>query len=111
MEVNNQQYDDMPGYDLEYEQDDGTEVYLGDLVREKVGMNALGWKKVTPEVKEKLWEEITRFFEVGETGKQFVMNRLGILLWNFKRKFYADYIKPHLGNPKKLAKSSFVIVH
>ncbi|CAI9274638.1 unnamed protein product [Lactuca saligna] len=78
--------------------------YLGDLVHEKVGLSALCWKKVKPEVKDKLWEEITRYFEVHESGKQFVMNRLGILLRNFIRKLYADYIKPHLGNPKKLEK-------
>ena len=33
--------------------------YLGDLVREKVGLSALCWKKVKPEMKDKLWEEIT----------------------------------------------------
>ncbi|CAI9261306.1 unnamed protein product [Lactuca saligna] len=60
--------------------------YLGDLVCEKVGLSALCWKKVKPEVKDKLWEEITHFSKVDETGKQFVMNRLGILLWNFIRK-------------------------
>ena len=27
MEVNNQQHEDMTDYDLEYEQDDGTQVY------------------------------------------------------------------------------------
>ncbi|CAI9264688.1 unnamed protein product [Lactuca saligna] len=57
-------------------------------------------------MKDKLREEITRYFEVHESGKEFVMNRLGILLWNFRRKLYADYIKPHLGNPNKLEKIS-----
>ncbi|CAI9264359.1 unnamed protein product [Lactuca saligna] len=33
--------------------------YLGDLVRERVGVSVFNWKKVTKEVKEKLWEEIT----------------------------------------------------
>ena len=33
--------------------------YLGDLVREKVGLSALCWKKVKAEMKDKLWEEIT----------------------------------------------------
>ncbi|CAI9295060.1 unnamed protein product [Lactuca saligna] len=72
--------------------------YLGDLFREKVGLSAHCWKKVKPEMKDKLWEEITRYFEVHESGKQFVMNRLGILLRNFRRKLCADYIKPHLGD-------------
>ncbi|CAI9284743.1 unnamed protein product [Lactuca saligna] len=33
--------------------------YLGDLVRERVGVSVFNWKKVAKEVKEKLWEEIT----------------------------------------------------
>ncbi|CAI9270742.1 unnamed protein product [Lactuca saligna] len=78
--------------------------YLGDLFREMVGLSALCWKKVKPEMKDKLWEEITRYFEVHESGKQFVMNRLGILLRNFRRKLYADYIKPHLGDTDMLEK-------
>ena len=32
------------------------------------------------------------------------MNRLGILLQNFRRKLYADYIKPHLGDTDMLEK-------
>lgn len=33
--------------------------YLGDLVRQKVGISVYSWKDVTPEVRNKLWEEIT----------------------------------------------------
>ncbi|CAI9291566.1 unnamed protein product [Lactuca saligna] len=78
--------------------------YLGDLVREKVELSALCWKKVKPEMKDKIREEITHYFEVHESGKQFVMNRLGILLRNFRRKLYADYIKPHLDDTDMLEK-------
>ncbi|CAI9286469.1 unnamed protein product [Lactuca saligna] len=59
-----------------------------------------------PRSKGELWEEIKLFFEVDETGKQFLMNRLGILIRNFRRKLYAYYIKPNLGNTKKLSKIS-----
>ncbi|CAI9279957.1 unnamed protein product [Lactuca saligna] len=37
--------------------------YLDDLVREKVGLSALCWKKVKPEMKDKLWEEITNVLQ------------------------------------------------
>jgi hypothetical protein len=33
--------------------------FLGDLVREKVGLSVLNWRNVTKEVRDKLWEEIT----------------------------------------------------
>ena len=31
MEVNKEQHEDMPDYDIEYEQDDGTQVYDSDI--------------------------------------------------------------------------------
>lgn len=76
--------------------------YLGDLVRERVGVSVFNWKKVTKEVKEKLWEEITRFYEIEDSRRKYIMNQLGILLRNFRRKLYAKYIKPYLGNTTKL---------
>ncbi|KAL4567909.1 hypothetical protein LXL04_023505 [Taraxacum kok-saghyz] len=78
--------------------------YLGDLVRQKVGIRVYSWKAVNPDVRDKLWEEITHFFDVEETRRKFVMNRMGMLLRNFRRKVYAKYIKPNLGNPTKLAR-------
>lgn len=33
--------------------------FLGDLVRDKVGLRKMTWKKVKPAVKDKLWEVIT----------------------------------------------------
>ncbi|KAJ0837612.1 hypothetical protein HanRHA438_Chr16g0780091 [Helianthus annuus] len=37
-------------------------------------------------------------------GSIFVMNRLGHLISNFRRKVYAGYIVPNLGKPATLAK-------
>lgn len=33
--------------------------FLGDLVREHIGLKTLSWKKVDTEARDKLWEEIT----------------------------------------------------
>ncbi|KAL4559429.1 hypothetical protein LXL04_001624 [Taraxacum kok-saghyz] len=77
--------------------------FLGDLVREKVGLSVLNWRNVTKEVRDKLWEEITRYYEIEDTRRKYVMTRLGALLRNFRRKLYAKYIEPNLKNPSKLA--------
>ncbi|KAL4558831.1 hypothetical protein LXL04_037034 [Taraxacum kok-saghyz] len=73
--------------------------FLGDLVKEKVGLS----RNVTKEVMDKLWEEITRYYEIEDTRRKYVMTRLGALLRNFRRKLYAKYIEPNLKNPSKLA--------
>ncbi|KAM0058078.1 putative transposase, Ptta/En/Spm, plant [Helianthus debilis subsp. tardiflorus] len=77
--------------------------FLGDLVREYLGFRFLGWKKVSTEVRDKLWEEITRFYDIEACRRHFVMVRLGHMLRNFRRKVYAGYIVPNLSKPKKLA--------
>ncbi|KAL4557564.1 hypothetical protein LXL04_035747 [Taraxacum kok-saghyz] len=77
--------------------------FLGDLVREKVGLSVLNWRNVTKEVRDKLWEEITRYYEIEDTRRKYVMTRLGALLRNFRIKLYAKYIEPNLKNPSKLA--------
>ena len=33
--------------------------FLGDMVREHIGLQILSWKKVGPEARNKLWDEIT----------------------------------------------------
>lgn len=38
--------------------------FLGDLVREKVGLSVLNWRNVTKEVRDKLWEEITVIYYI-----------------------------------------------
>ncbi|KAI3755129.1 hypothetical protein L1987_54924 [Smallanthus sonchifolius] len=78
--------------------------FLGDLVREHVRFRFLTWKAVTKEVNDKLWEEITRFYDIDASRRRLVMNQLGHLLRNFRRKVYARYIVPNLGKPKKLEK-------
>ncbi|GJV76260.1 transposase, Ptta/En/Spm, transposase, Tnp1/En/Spm-like protein [Tanacetum coccineum] len=65
--------------------------FLGDMVREHIGLQILSWKKVGPEARNKLWDEIT-----------LVMNRLGQLLRNFRRKLRQTYILPNQDTPSKL---------
>lgn len=36
--------------------------FLGDLVRQRVGIRVYSWKAVTPELRDKLWEELTVIF-------------------------------------------------
>ncbi|GJY20460.1 transposase, Ptta/En/Spm, transposase, Tnp1/En/Spm-like protein [Tanacetum coccineum] len=76
--------------------------FLGDMVREHIGLQILSWKKVDPEAKNKLWDEITRYFDVDLTVRKLVMNRLGQLLRNFRRKLRQTYILPNQDTPSKL---------
>ncbi|KAL8239652.1 hypothetical protein R6Q59_016219 [Mikania micrantha] len=76
--------------------------FLGDLVREHVGLKIQSWKKVGSESKDKLWEEIKRYFDVDETVRKLVMHRLGELLRNFRRKLRQTYILPNQNTPSKL---------
>ncbi|GKC27159.1 hypothetical protein Tco_1034453 [Tanacetum coccineum] len=74
----------------------------GDLVREHIGLKILSWKKVDKESRDKLWDEITRYFDVDLTVKKLVMHRLGKLLRNFRMKLREKYILPNLNTPSKL---------
>nr|GEU36203.1 hypothetical protein [Tanacetum cinerariifolium] len=62
--------------------------FLGDMVREHIGLKILSWKK--------------RYFGVDLTVKKLVMNRLGQLLRNFKRKSRQTYILPNQNTLSKL---------
>ncbi|GKA57128.1 hypothetical protein Tco_0756316 [Tanacetum coccineum] len=44
--------------------------FLGDLVREHIGLKILSWKKVDKESRDKLWDEITRYFDVDLTVRK-----------------------------------------
>ncbi|GJW60071.1 reverse transcriptase domain-containing protein [Tanacetum coccineum] len=44
--------------------------FLGDLVREHIGLKILSWKKVGLEARDKLWDEITRYFDVDLTVRK-----------------------------------------
>ncbi|GJW75438.1 hypothetical protein Tco_0134808 [Tanacetum coccineum] len=44
--------------------------FLGDMVREHIGLQILSWKKVGPEARNKLWDEITRYFDVDLTVRK-----------------------------------------
>ncbi|GKF35244.1 hypothetical protein Tco_0108444, partial [Tanacetum coccineum] len=76
--------------------------FLGDMVREHIGFQILSWKKVGPEARNKLWDEITRYFDVDLTVRKLVMNRLGQLLRNFRRKLRQTYILPNQDTPPKI---------
>ncbi|GKC97065.1 hypothetical protein Tco_1162507 [Tanacetum coccineum] len=67
-----------------------------------IGLQILSWKKVGPDARNKLWDEITRYFDVDLTVKKLVMNHLGQLLRNFRRKLRQTYILPNQDTPSKL---------
>ncbi|GJY03472.1 transposase, Ptta/En/Spm, transposase, Tnp1/En/Spm-like protein [Tanacetum coccineum] len=58
------------------------------MVREHIGLQILSWKK--------------RYFDVDLTVRKLVMNRLGQLLRNFRRKLRQTYILPNQDTPSKL---------
>ncbi|GJX62298.1 transposase, Ptta/En/Spm, transposase, Tnp1/En/Spm-like protein [Tanacetum coccineum] len=62
--------------------------FLGDMVREHIGLKILSWKK--------------RYFDVDLTVRKLVMNRLGQLLRNFRRKLRQTYILPNQNTLSKL---------
>ncbi|GKE43692.1 hypothetical protein Tco_1470976, partial [Tanacetum coccineum] len=62
--------------------------FLGDMVREHIGLKILAWNK--------------RYFDVDLTAKKLVMNRLGQLLRNFRTKLRRTYILPNQDTPSKL---------
>nr|GEZ08715.1 hypothetical protein [Tanacetum cinerariifolium] len=76
--------------------------FLRDLVREHIGLKILSWKKVDKESRDKLWDEITRYFDVDLTVRKLVMHHLGKLLRNFRMKLREKYILPNLNTPSKL---------
>ncbi|GJT47428.1 hypothetical protein Tco_0956143 [Tanacetum coccineum] len=88
--------------------------FLGDLVREHIGLKILSWKKVDKESRDKLWDEITRYFDVDLTVRNLVMHRLGKMLRNFRMKLREKYILPNLNTPSKLnelpAKYSAIVI-
>ncbi|GJR37044.1 transposase, Ptta/En/Spm, transposase, Tnp1/En/Spm-like protein [Tanacetum coccineum] len=62
--------------------------FLGDMVREHIGLKILSCKK--------------RYFDVDLTVRKMVMNRFGQLLRNFKRKLRQTYILPNQNTLSKL---------
>ncbi|GKD75988.1 retrovirus-related pol polyprotein from transposon TNT 1-94, partial [Tanacetum coccineum] len=58
--------------------------------------------KLKKESRDKLWDEIMRYFDVDSTARGFVMHRLGQLLRNFRMKLREKYILPNLDTPSKL---------
>ncbi|GKE49681.1 hypothetical protein Tco_1480939 [Tanacetum coccineum] len=78
--------------------------FLGDMVREHIGLKILAWNKVGLEARDKLCDEITRYFGVDLTARKLVMNRLGQLLRNCRTKLRRTYILPNQDTPSKLNK-------
>ncbi|GKE10824.1 hypothetical protein Tco_1414375, partial [Tanacetum coccineum] len=62
--------------------------FLGDMVREHICLKIISWKK--------------RYFDVDLTVQKLVMNHLGQLLRNFKRKLRQTYILPNQNTLSKL---------
>ncbi|GJT94822.1 hypothetical protein Tco_1090340 [Tanacetum coccineum] len=74
----------------------------GGIKIKHIGLKILSWKKVDKESRDKLWDEITRYFDVDLTVRNLVMHRLGKLLRNFRMKLREKYILPNLNTPSKL---------
>ncbi|GJY54631.1 transposase, Ptta/En/Spm, transposase, Tnp1/En/Spm-like protein [Tanacetum coccineum] len=74
----------------------------GGIKIKHIGLKILSWKKVDKESRDKLWDEITRYFDVDLTVRKLVMHRLGKLLRNFRMKLREKYILPNLNTPSKL---------
>nr|GEX32644.1 hypothetical protein [Tanacetum cinerariifolium] len=49
--------------------------FFGDLVREHIGLKILSCKKVDKESRDKLWDEITRYFNVDLTVRKLIKNK------------------------------------
>ncbi|GKB02117.1 hypothetical protein Tco_0830206 [Tanacetum coccineum] len=104
--IDDQDY--LVNYDNDNENDDlgyRSEEYFdegGDMVREHIGLKILSWKKVDSEARDKLCDEITRYFDVDLTVRKLIMNRLGQLLRNFRRKLRQTYILPNQNTLSKL---------
>ncbi|GJX69547.1 hypothetical protein Tco_0305274, partial [Tanacetum coccineum] len=49
--------------------------FLGDLVCEHIGLKILSWKKVGSEARDKLWDEITRYFDVDLIVRKLIENK------------------------------------
>ncbi|XP_026453068.1 uncharacterized protein LOC113353786 [Papaver somniferum] len=62
--------------------------YMGVIVRRDVGLRHLNWKKVKIELRDKLWDELVRFYEIEETRRNRIMKYFGEHLRNFRRKLY-----------------------
>ncbi|KAK9073200.1 hypothetical protein SSX86_007524 [Deinandra increscens subsp. villosa] len=78
--------------------------YLGDLAREKVNFSIHSWKDATKEVRDKLWEELLRFYKVEEDKRKTIMTRIGTLLRSFRSRVNRKDIHPNIGKQKKLAR-------
>ncbi|KAI3845623.1 hypothetical protein MKX03_030486 [Papaver bracteatum] len=78
--------------------------YMGVLVRRDVGLRHLKWKEVKSALRDKLWQELLRFYEIEETMRRQIMKYFGEHLRNFRRKLYEKFIVPNLGKPSKLKK-------
>ncbi|GJX16497.1 hypothetical protein Tco_0217329 [Tanacetum coccineum] len=67
--------------------------FLGDMVREHIGLKILAWNKVGSKARDKLWDEIT-----SKAG----MDRLGSTSKEFRTKLRRTYILPNQDTPSKL---------
>ncbi|KAL6561705.1 hypothetical protein OROMI_017306 [Orobanche minor] len=68
--------------------------YLGDLVRERIGLTVTGWKEVKPEERQMLWDTIVIHYKILDSKRKYVMSRLAAALRSFRKRVYHDYIWP-----------------
>ncbi|GJY78383.1 hypothetical protein Tco_0484184 [Tanacetum coccineum] len=70
--------------------------FLGDMVREHIGLKILSWKKVDSEARDKLWDEITRYFDVDLTVRKLVRKRGGYARgweWSYIQDWFFDLLE------------------
>ncbi|GJT03847.1 transposase, Ptta/En/Spm, transposase, Tnp1/En/Spm-like protein [Tanacetum coccineum] len=76
--------------------------FLGDMVSEHIGLHEFYPGRRGSRTRNKTMGEIMRYFDVDLTVRKLVMNRLGQLLRNFRRKLRQTYILPNQDTPSKL---------
>ncbi|GKE40763.1 hypothetical protein Tco_1464168, partial [Tanacetum coccineum] len=74
--------------------------FLGDLVREHIGLKILSWKKVDSKARDKLWDEITRYFDVDLTVRKMKETEDKIKEGTFKVDHGTDAMTVVLGKEK-----------
>ncbi|XP_052295441.1 uncharacterized protein LOC102631357 isoform X2 [Citrus sinensis] len=69
------------------------------------------WRKITPDLKSRLWEFIKERFIVHPNSKKQVFQALGSAFRNFKYLLTTKYILPHKHNRKRLKRPPFQYSH
>ncbi|XP_019187832.1 PREDICTED: uncharacterized protein LOC109182188 isoform X2 [Ipomoea nil] len=80
--------------------------YLGTLVRSHVDINLSGWRKVDKKIKNTIWEEIKREFNIPNDEKKHTVLRVAGMRWkDFKARLVRNFIykkHPRYESPTQL---------